>query len=191
MYLYIYIYNISIFICTRSVQYPISDLEEMFSPEDGPKARLHSFSTFYRANVAELLHAERVCHLLTEVCFGDPGLGFQPSDFDPDMTARVLLRGVSWPRLLSGYEEIEPAPGWKPFGVMKRKRAPFRWELLRAEHFPHLSWWYSRLVAVWRLPIVQLLRKHKNVELAHIKRSGFPSYRSETLKILMVFTETT
>ena len=97
--------------------------------------RRQDWIRFYRANVAELLHAERVCHLLTEVCFGDPGLGFQPSDLDPDLTARVLLRGASWPRLLSGYEEIEPAPGWRHFGVMKRKRAPFRWELLRAaEH---------------------------------------------------------
>lgn len=100
------------------------------------------FSTFYRANVAELLHAERVCHLLTEVCFGDPGLGFQPSDLDPDLTARVLLRGASWPRLLSGYEEIEASPGWKPFGVMERQRAPFRWGNCCEQPSTFLYWYY-------------------------------------------------
>ena len=67
----------------------------------------------------ELLHHDYVFFLLTEICFGDPG-----------------------------YEEFEPAEGWRPFGVMRRKRAPFRWEFVLAEHFPVLSWWYSRLAHI-------------------------------------------
>lgn len=112
----------------QPVQYPVTDVEDMFSETDGPKSGIRSFTTFFRANVAELLHHDYVYLLLTEICFGDPGLGLQPSDFDADLAAKVLLRGASWPRLLSGYEEFKPAEGWK--------RAPFRWELLLAEHFP-------------------------------------------------------
>ncbi len=132
----------------QSVQWPMPNVEEMFAELEGPKSRLCPFHTYFRANVAELLHHERLNALLQEICFSDPGLGISPADLDTDLTARSLLRGASWPRLLSGYEEFEPSPGWSAFGVMKRRRAPCRWELLLAQHFPLLSWWYSRLIPV-------------------------------------------
>ena len=43
---------------------------------------------------------------------------------------------------------IGSAAGLTEFGIMRRKRAPRQWELILAEHFPLLAFWYSRLVKI-------------------------------------------